>query len=49
MTANLRQFSPELVHLLGSQGVPVLPKPFDAEHLILQVRGALDLAREQQH
>jgi CheY-like chemotaxis protein len=40
ITANMAQLSPELVQLLGSQGVPVLPKPFDLDRLKAQVQSA---------
>lgn len=42
LTANVHQLSPEMVHLLGSQGVPVLPKPFDIERLRQHVRSAFE-------
>jgi CheY-like chemotaxis protein len=48
LTANMTQLSPEMVQLLGSQGVPVLPKPFDTERLRLQVRSAFDRLAEQE-
>lgn len=42
LTANKAQLSPEMVRLLGNQGVPVLTKPFDLEFLRLQVHSAFD-------
>jgi DNA-binding response OmpR family regulator len=42
LTANIGQLTPDMVRLLGEQGVPVLPKPFDVDSLLANVRGALD-------
>lgn len=49
LTGDMRQLSPEMAQLLGSEGVPVLPKPFDVEALQAQVHSAflrLDEQRE---
>jgi CheY-like chemotaxis protein len=40
LTANMSQLSPEMSQLLGREGVPVLPKPFDLETLLGEVDGA---------
>jgi CheY-like chemotaxis protein len=40
LTANVSQLSPDMTRLLGSEGVPVLPKPFDIEKLLGEVSGA---------
>jgi CheY-like chemotaxis protein len=47
LTANIGQLSPEMVRLLGSQGVPVLLKPFDVDQLTAQVHNAFLGIEEQ--
>jgi two-component system, OmpR family, response regulator MprA len=47
LTADVRQLSPEMGQLLGSEGVPVLPKPFDVEKLLAQVHSAFLRLEEQ--
>jgi CheY-like chemotaxis protein len=47
LTANVSQLSPEMMQLLGREGVPVLPKPFELEHLKEQIRNAFDRTEEQ--
>ena len=40
LTANIGQLSPKMVRLLGSEGVPVLSKPFDIDQLKEHVQSA---------
>jgi CheY-like chemotaxis protein len=47
LTANVSQLSPEMMQLLGSEGVPVLPKPFELEHLKEQIQSAFDRTEDQ--
>jgi hypothetical protein len=42
LTANMGQLSPDLERLLGEQGIPVLPKPFELESLLAEVQSAFD-------
>ena len=49
MTANLGQLLPPMVALLGSQGVPVLPKPFDLDRLKAELRGAFLRLADAEH
>jgi DNA-binding response OmpR family regulator len=48
LTAQIDHLSPDMVHLLGSEGIPVLAKPYDAEELLAQVDGAFVRARREQ-
>jgi two-component system, OmpR family, alkaline phosphatase synthesis response regulator PhoP len=47
MTANRDRLTPAVVQLLGSLGIPVLPKPFDVEQLKEQIWSAFARLREQ--
>jgi CheY-like chemotaxis protein len=40
LTANIGQLSTDMARLLGSEGVPVLSKPFDVDQLKAQVHSA---------
>ncbi len=48
LTANVSQMSPDMVRLLGEQGIPVLLKPFDLETVLREVRSAFARIRGQQ-
>jgi CheY-like chemotaxis protein len=48
LTANIDLLSPDMIQLLGSEGVPVLSKPFDIDQLKAHVQGAF-VRLEQQH
>jgi CheY-like chemotaxis protein len=47
LTANIGLVSPDMVRLLGKEGVPVLPKPFDIDQLKTQVHSAFTRLEEQ--
>ena len=47
MTANRDRLTPAVVQLLGSLGIPVLPKPFDVEQLKEQIWSAFARLKEQ--
>jgi CheY-like chemotaxis protein len=47
MTAHVNHLTPEVAHLLGILGIPVLPKPFDLEQLKEQIRSAFVRLKEQ--
>ena len=47
LTADVSRLTPEMLYLLGSEGIPVLPKPFNLDALLDEVSGAfLRVARE---
>jgi CheY-like chemotaxis protein len=48
LTANIGQLSPDMVRLLGMEGVSVLPKPFDIDQLKAQIHSAFVRLEEQQ-
>ena len=48
LTGNIGQLSAKMVRLLGSEGVPVLSKPFDIDQLKAHVQGAF-VRLEKQH
>ena len=48
LTAQMDRLSSDMVRLLGSEGVPVLPKPFDIEELLAQVDSAFARVRRDQ-
>jgi len=47
LTADIGQLSPDMVRLLGSEGVPVLSKPIDIDQLKAQVHSAFFRLEEQ--
>ena len=48
LTANIGLLSPDMVRMLGSEGIPVLSKPFDIDQLTAQVYSAF-VRLEEQH
>jgi CheY-like chemotaxis protein len=48
LTANIGQLTADMVRLLGREGVPVLPKPFDVDQLKDQVQSAF-IRLDEQH
>jgi CheY-like chemotaxis protein len=48
LTANVSQLSPDVTQLLGREGIPVLPKPFDVEKLLGEVSSAFARIGQEQ-